>query len=359
MIRTVLDVNDIPRDRPLYLVGYPEVMQAVALNLKSNYIFNIRAEVDAFTTRPNYTFLNYAPDFRYFMRSFDGEGLLLICTRDYHDVLERISEYGQFECLNLWRYYREVARAPSAGSWKTLSDYCLGPGAVVFDVGANDGVVSRFFAERAQTVYAFEPNKDLEARFRANTVGQGNIHLVQRTLSDGVGEHDFFVYEPKGGTAYGSSMDEKSDYLEKRRVSMTSIDAFCEEEDIIPDFIKIDTEGHEPQVLEGGTRIISQFAPTILFEYCEDTWGQLEATMRKLSERYGLYRVDDGCRALEYYESLADLKDRTIRPSIDSVTNILCIAKRKPRRLSQFRSMESNAANLFLSQSRYARRSQL
>lgn len=334
MIRTVLDINDVPRDRPLYLVGYPEVMRAVSLNLKSNYNFNVRAEVDAFTPRPNHTHLNYTPDFRYFMRSYDGDGVLLICTREVRTTMERIAEYGDFESLSLWRYYRDIARTPSIGSWQTLTHYCLGPGSVVFDVGANEGVVSRYFAERAGIVYAFEPNVDLSDRFRENVTGQNNVRLEQLTLSDGDGEHDFYVYEPAGSTAYGSSMDQKTDYLEKRRVPMTSIDSYCREQDVIPDFIKIDTEGHEPQVIEGGKEIITRFTPTLLFEYCEDSWEQLAPTMRKLSEHYGLYRVDDGCRALDFYESLAANNDPSVRPPMDSVTNILCLPKRTPRKLS-------------------------
>lgn len=336
-MRTILDINDIPRDVPLYLVGYPEVMDAVSLSLKNNYYFNVRGEIDAFSSRPNHTFNNYTPDFHYFMRAFDGRGLLLICTREYREIERKVSEYGDFECLDLWRYFRDVARAPSAGSWKTLTDYCLGPGSIVFDVGANNGIVSRYFAERAHTVYAFEPNIDLEQAFLVNTTGQQNIRLEQLTLSDRVGKHDFYVYEPPGSAAYGSSMDARPDYLEKRCVPMTTIDAFCEEEDIVPDFIKIDTEGHEPAVIAGGAAIISEFAPTILFEYCEDTWDRLETTMRNLSDRYGLYRIGDGCRALEYYERLADLRDETIRRPMDAVTNILCIPKSIPRRFSDSR----------------------
>lgn len=342
MTRTILDINDIPRDRPLYLVGYPEVMESVSRNLRNNYYFNVRGEIDAFSDRPNHTHFNYTPDFRYFMRSFDGNGLLLICTREYKELMRRIAEFGNFECLDLWRYYREVAKTPTTGSWKTLTDYCLGPGSVVFDIGANNGIVSRYFAERAEVVYAFEPNTDLRESFRLHTAGQQNIRLENRAVSDQVGHHEFFVYEPAGTNAYGSSMQENSDYLERRQVPTTTIDGFCREEDVIPDFIKIDTEGHEPDVIKGGAEIISRFRPTIFFEYCEDTWAQLESTMRYLSRDYGLYRVDDGCRALDYYEVLSNLADPTIRSPLDSTTNILCLERRVPRKLSEHRLQHSS-----------------
>ncbi|MDP6981094.1 MAG: FkbM family methyltransferase [Myxococcota bacterium] len=336
-MRTILDINELSRDEPLYLVGYPEVMEAVSRCLKSNYYFNVRAEVDAFSDRPNHLYNNYTPSFRYFMKRYSGDGTLLLCTRDYAALEARIAEYGDFHRLNLWRYYRDVARVPGPPSWKTITDYCLSPGSVVFDVGANNGVVTRHFAERAHRVYAFEPNMDLAGVFRANTAGCDNVMLYAETLSDRVGEHDFHIYEPPGSAAYGSSMEERAGYLEKRRVPMTTIDEFCVAEDVVPDFIKIDTEGHEPEVIAGAERIISEFAPAILFEYCEDTWDELASTMRALSKQYGLYRLDDGCRALDYYECLAAASDATPRAHVEAVTNILCLARSVPRRLSDAR----------------------
>ncbi len=337
-MRTILDINELSRDEPLYLVGYPEVMDAVSRCLKNNYFFNVRAEVDAFSERPNHPYNNYTPSFSYFMKRYSGDGALLLCTRDYAALGTRIAEYGDFRCLNLWRYYRDVARTPAPPSWKTITDYCLAPGSVVFDVGANNGIVTRYFAERAHRVYAFEPNTDLEGAFYANTTGCDNVRLHSETLSDRVGEHDFHVYEPAGSAAYGSSMEERAGYLEKRSVPMTTIDEFCVAEDVVPDFIKIDTEGHEPEVIAGAERIISQFAPTVLFEYCEDTWEELAATMRTLSKSYGLFRLDDGCRALDYYEGLADASDTAHRPPVEAVTNILCLARSVPRRLSDLRA---------------------
>ena len=45
------------------------------------------------------------------------------------------------------------------------------------------------------------------------------------------------------------------------------MDIFCEEKEIKRlDFIKIDTDGHELEVLKGARKVITKFRPTIIFE---------------------------------------------------------------------------------------------
>ncbi|MCP5043304.1 MAG: hypothetical protein GY944_19940 [bacterium] len=46
------------------------------------------------------------------MRRYDGDGLLLICSREYAEIDRRIKEYGDVACLNFWRYYRDNTIRP-------------------------------------------------------------------------------------------------------------------------------------------------------------------------------------------------------------------------------------------------------
>lgn len=49
-------------------------------------------------------------------------------------------------------------------------------------------------------------------------------------------------------------------------VQTTTIDTYCEEHNVIPTFIKIDTEGAEWKVLRGAQHILEQHKPDMLVE---------------------------------------------------------------------------------------------
>jgi hypothetical protein len=51
-------------------------------------------------------------------------------------------------------------------------------------------------------------------------------------------------------------------------VEVTTLDAFFDEHERAPNFLKIDVEGHELAVLNGARRLLEQYRPTILVE-CE------------------------------------------------------------------------------------------
>ena len=50
-------------------------------------------------------------------------------------------------------------------------------------------------------------------------------------------------------------------------VKTTTIDEYCTENRVVPDGIKIDVEGAERLVIEGGQQTIDRYAPWILLEF--------------------------------------------------------------------------------------------
>ena len=60
----------------------------------------------------------------------------------------------------------------------------------------------------------------------------------------------------------------KSSFLRSEIVNVVSIDSFCKKKNINKiDLLKIDTEGHEAEVLKGATRMLKKNIRYILIEF--------------------------------------------------------------------------------------------
>jgi FkbM family methyltransferase len=156
------------------------------------------------------------------------------------------------------------------------------PGHVCFDIGANIGVYSMVLARitgSAQNVHAFEPVDHIRGRFIANAKlnDATAINLNDLALGARPGSLDMFQIKPghfRGGTSTFLRNDSVSalgeDEFVTRPVQVTTLDAYAGKAGLQRiDFLKIDVEGFELQVLEGAAEVISRFAPTMLLEYDE------------------------------------------------------------------------------------------
>lgn len=129
----------------------------------------------------------------------------------------------------------------------------------VIDVGANSGqtiddVLSLF---PDATVWSFEPDPYLYQKLTGMYV-QSNVRLYPFAVSKEVGEknlnrysqseaNSFYDIDPEG--YYGSRNIE---LLEKSTVTCTTVDIFVAEQAIDHvDFLKIDTQGHSLEVIQG------------------------------------------------------------------------------------------------------------
>jgi FkbM family methyltransferase len=133
-------------------------------------------------------------------------------------------------------------------------------GAVFFDVGAHAGyytlLSSKLVGEQGR-VFAFEPNPrnyaSLENHIKVNRVT--NAKLVNKAVADNNG---FAMFEGGGGSGTGHLSEQGS-----FRVELVTLDSFCTNSGLIPNFIKIDVEGAEMLVFHGARSIISSHHPTI------------------------------------------------------------------------------------------------
>lgn len=142
-------------------------------------------------------------------------------------------------------------------------------GMVVLDIGANHGyftiLCSQLVGPRG-IVYAFEPepaNYQLLAKtLLANDFK--NVQAVKLAVSSRSGIEKLFTEEAYLGT---HSLEKKGagDFIE---VDLTSVDDFMKLNQVERvDFVKIDVEGHEVEVLKGMTEAMQRWKPSIICEF--------------------------------------------------------------------------------------------
>ncbi|MEM2030323.1 MAG: FkbM family methyltransferase [Archaeoglobaceae archaeon] len=139
-------------------------------------------------------------------------------------------------------------------------------GDIVFDVGAHFGFFSYYALQKgAKKIYAFEPNPYVFEILKehANIWDKEKIEPFCLALSSFEGEAILTI--PKGKELYGwATINEaiKRPETEIRKIKTTTIDRFVKENNIEKvDFIKIDTEGSEREIIKGAKETIRKFKP--------------------------------------------------------------------------------------------------
>ena len=137
------------------------------------------------------------------------------------------------------------------------------PGKAAVDVGAHIGIYTWFLSRYCDYVHAFEPHPESFKRLKGGALG--NVALYNIALSDKTGNAELFVStSEEEDTALGTMNDLNLDARVKKYVIHTAtLDSFNLKN---IGFIKIDVEGHEAAVLEGGIQTIARERPVILVE---------------------------------------------------------------------------------------------
>lgn len=148
---------------------------------------------------------------------------------------------------------------------------------IILDVGANVGIMTLPFAKQASQgqVYAFEPTHyaflKLKRNVELNPDMAKRIKFYNVFISEYSEEHaDIIAYSSWKVNGHRSDSDHPVHLgtpMDTTGISSISINDFVENNSISNiNFIKIDTDGHELEVLKGGLKVIEKFRPIIIFE---------------------------------------------------------------------------------------------
>jgi FkbM family methyltransferase len=155
------------------------------------------------------------------------------------------------------------------------------PNPVIFDVGSNIGTYATWVARWAKTkqgkVYCFEPQRQI-FQILCGNMAINNIDNVY-AYNIGLGKEETFIDIPevdytKPNSSFGAfSLDgvdrnRYSNLEQTQRIKISTLDNFVSEWKIEKvDFIKIDAEGLDVDVMEGGLNTIKKFMPDLFVEF--------------------------------------------------------------------------------------------
>jgi FkbM family methyltransferase len=203
----------------------------------------------------------------------------------------------------------------------------LRPGMVVIDVGANAGVYT--FAAARQVgntgrVLAVEPFADCVAYMR-ETCRINQIDWVKVCAGAASDRNGKIKFMTQAASELNKVItDEQNDAPNAdsyQEVDCFTLDHLIEQEGLSRvDFVKIDAEGHELQVLQGSDRLLQEFAPIILYENIESGSGSNLPVAAYLRDHgYQLFHYQP------YSQQVVPLGDRT---NLQEYLNIIALPAR-------------------------------
>jgi FkbM family methyltransferase len=183
----------------------------------------------------------------------------------------------------------------------------LQPGQKVVDIGANYGVYTLPMAKKVGItghVWAFEPTSET-AGFLAQGIaanGFGHVTLVQQAVSSASGTARLILerHSEANSIAHGDSPVAASEL-----VAMVSLDECMGRFRWVDvDFVKIDAEGEECNIVKGGRRFFAELAPLI---QCELRKGPGEFNSQLIRDfaalEYAPYRLVPGLDVLVPFDA--------------------------------------------------------
>lgn len=198
------------------------------------------------------------------------------------------------------------------GLTKMILKY-LKPGMTFFDIGAHFGyftlLASAIVGNEGQ-VHSFEPTPSTFNILRINASDKNNVLLnncavfsSRKTLSiTDLGDRyssSNSIYDPRLPQDILSRLKVK-----KYEIEAISVDNYLEINRIIPNFIKIDAESAEFEILRGMDKTIDNFRPIISIEIGDEGVKGVpvskELIIYLMNRGYQAYKYDDG-RILRHY----------------------------------------------------------
>jgi FkbM family methyltransferase len=158
----------------------------------------------------------------------------------------------------------------------------LAPGMTVFDVGAHQGLYTMLSSRSvgsAGRVTAFEPSPRERCRLRWNLLLNrcGNVRVEGFAAGNGEGKARLFVCQGEETGCNSLRAPVVSEKVRTVEVRMITLDRYVQLHEIRRlDFIKLDVEGAELDVLRGARNLLGRFQPLVLCELADirtRPWG--------------------------------------------------------------------------------------
>lgn len=152
----------------------------------------------------------------------------------------------------------------------------LRKGDVAIDIGSHKGGYLYWMHKMVGQdgfVYGFEPQPKLFNYLKETLVGEAyqNVILENKGVSNQEGKVNFHIPITAKGTSPGAKIGHFEDGTanQKVEIEVVTLDNHFYYDRIYPNLIKIDVEGHEKEVLQGGIELLKKCKPALVIE-CEN-----------------------------------------------------------------------------------------
>ena len=201
-------------------------------------------------------------------------------------------------------------------------------GQTVLDIGAHKAVYLYFMLKKVGDkgkVYAFEPQSSLY-QYIKNIKGLfkwDNVTIEHLALSDS--QDTVTLYIPTNKASKTSSPEativkhkDHSNFGTTENVSTETLDSYCSQHNIKPNFLKIDVEGNELRIFQGGIDTLKKYKPNIIVEIEARHIGQdkvletfkfLESIGYNGHILHGLNRIPLTNFSFEKYQNINEMKN--------------------------------------------------
>lgn len=176
---------------------------------------------------------------------YEGQSYSIVVPSDDDHIAKEIARTGTFYELDLLEYIRSVR------PWMD--------GDTAVDVGANIGNHSLYFGQNiCEHVYSFEPNAELLEILSDNLGGRGAIHHIVPMAAGAREGSGLLVAGPQWNTGMGKAVPGEGG------IHFTTLDSALRGCAVA--FAKIDVEGGELGVLQGGVGLLKTQHPHLFIE---------------------------------------------------------------------------------------------
>ncbi len=228
----------------------------------------------------------------------------------------KMKHYGyQLETEIFWRRINGNWEKYSLVIWQKLSEKAD----VVFDIGANTGIYSLLTKtiNPKANVQAFEPMPKIFEKLHMNIqINNFDIQCHEIAASDNTGTA--MIYDVGAEHDYAASITNRHSFTNATEIRTTKLDDFIQSNDILHvDLLKIDVEGHEPEVLSGFSNGLAKFKPSMLIEILTaDVANKINIQIDGLG--YHIYSIDEekGLTRLEEIKVVGGYNFLICQPSI-------------------------------------------